>query len=103
MRNWSPEKIWANGMLDLRNRGLHQVSELQGDIDAANNLEFYGVDWYAPSCLDDGLSVVNVEEIECPFDELTLEQLRMIQPLQESNNYGMDIYITALNVVFNRV
>jgi len=40
MRNWSPEKTWANGMLDLRNRNLHQVMEFQDDIRTLTELEF---------------------------------------------------------------
>lgn len=28
-RNWSPEKLWSNGMIDLRNSCVMQVEELQ--------------------------------------------------------------------------
>ena len=102
MKNWSPEKIWTNGMIDLRNRGLHQVSEIQDDIDAIDNIQFYGVDWHAPNPTDDGLSYVNVEAIECPFDEQTLQELTLINPLQESDRYGIDIFLNCLDLVSNR-
>ena len=98
MKNWSPERIWANGMLDLRNKSLQQVSEFHDRIDIP--MELYGVDWHALTPSDDGLSIVDVGEIECPFDDPTYYQLiSNIDPLRESNQYGTDIYLDALNLV----
>jgi len=99
MRNWSPEKTWANGMLDLRNRNLHQVMEFQDDIRTLTELEWYGMDWHAPHPFDDGLSYVDVSEIECPLDEESYHRLCEVDPLEESNSFGIDLYLHALQVL----
>lgn len=98
-RNWSPERLWANGMFDLRNQNLTQVSELhvRENVDV-EDLEWYGMDWFAPNPTDNGLSVVELEDIEIPFSEEYYERLTQYDPLAESSSFGMDIYLSALSI-----
>lgn len=79
-------------MMDVRNLNLIQVDELY-------DYEWYGMDWYAPNPSDDGLSIVSVEDVEIPFDNRTYENLLQIDPLENSTEYGIDLYIRALEVV----
>ena len=67
-RNWSPEKLWANGVLDKRNQDVSHLSELYAE-DVSIDLEWFGMDWHAPSLNDDGLSTVDVFEAVNPLRE----------------------------------
>lgn len=96
-KNWSPEQLWANGLMDRRNINLIEVAELH-DIEP-QHYEWYGMDWYAPNPSDDGLSTIEIEEVEIPFSEDTYESLLQIDPMENSMAYGIDLYIRALNVV----
>ena len=92
--NWSPEKIWTNGML---NDATRQHSQLQHscDHDAPQNIELYGVDWNGPVPLEN-LNNVEVEPPPCPFPLHYLHQLQeIVDPLQESNEYGIDLFLHA--------
>ena len=61
--NWSPNRIWNNGMIDRRNRNQHQIAEIfEADI-SQDDLEWFGMDWGAPTPFDDGLSTVEVCDV----------------------------------------
>ena len=47
-RNWTPEQLWANGMMDLRNSYVTHVAEVQESIssETLEELEWFGMDWY---------------------------------------------------------
>ena len=69
---------------------------------ADDDLEWYGFDPTSPTLLNDELStIVVVEADEVPSD--LLEELKsLLDPLQESNNYEIDIFVCCLNVLQNR-
>ena len=50
-RNWSPERLWTNGMIDQRNHNISHVAELVATSTNQENvdLEWFGMDWFAPS------------------------------------------------------
>ena len=94
-RNWSPVQMWTNGMVDIRNRGNTGSVWLDEQVD---DLEWYGYDPDAPTPSDDGLSIVDVNDIAVPdieVDHIT----QNINPLAFSDSFGIDIYEQALNMM----
>ena len=56
--NWSPLQIWTNGTADRRNGSLCHVAELHNFEDNVTDLQWYGMDWGAPTPSEDDLSLV---------------------------------------------
>ena len=98
MKNWSPERIWANGMFDVRNRDLCQVGEVQ-DLTNVDDLAWYGYDPDAPFPENIATSDVTVNDVANPLSDQGVEALSGIDPLQQSNSFGSDIFITALETL----
>ena len=71
---------------------MHQVESVNSE-----NLEWYGMDWFAPSPRDDGLSLVELDDIQVPFSEENYERFCQYDPLAESSSFGMDIYLSAIS------
>ena len=55
------------------------------------------MDWYAPSPTDDGLSTVTVEDV--PLITNDLQPLYTIKLLDESDQFSIDLFLRALNVL----
>ena len=92
--NWSPIQMWTNGMLDVRNHG-----RCDGQV---VDLVWYGFDPHAPRANDDGLSTVEIKDVEVNIDENTMTQLRNnIDPRRNSDSFGMDLYQEALSFILN--
>lgn len=101
MKNWSPKKIWTNGMVDARNQHICHIGEIQNstEIIGEDDLEWYGMDWSAPSPNDDGLSTVEVNDVDLIIDEDRLQVLHdSVNPLADSSSFGIDIYTKALDI-----
>ena len=99
-RNWSPLKMWANGMLDIRNHGCTGVSDVAGSDQNVDDLQWFGYDPNAPSPSDDGLSTVEVDDVNVNLPDTTIDQLiHNIDPLAYSDSFGIDIYLQALSLV----
>ncbi len=90
--NWSPEKIWTNGMLNAA------VAQLSGRNDI-ENIELYGVDWNGPVPTENQ-NVVEVEPPNCPFPAEYLHQLEdHVYPLQQSNTYAIELFTQAKSFI----
>ncbi len=96
--NKCPERLWKNGMIDLRNRQQLQVAEIAENTDESL-LECFGFDPEAPTPSDDDLSQVELKDIPTPFTVEELQLLSQIDVLSESNNYGIDIFQQALEII----
>ena len=94
----SPEYLWSNGMIDLRNRHLVQVAEVAEEVVDQDEMEWFGFDPEAPTP-NDSIEQVDLEDIPLPFSNEELLQLRAIDFLADSNNYGIDIYVNTLQLV----
>jgi hypothetical protein len=98
-RNWSPIQMWTNGMVDIRHRSR------TGSISVADNqvddLEWYGYDPNAPTPTDDGLSIVDVDNVDLP--DIDLAVISHINPLAHSDSFGIDIYEQALASINERM
>ena len=94
-RNWSPIQMWTNGMVDIRNRS--RTSSISVADDQIDDLEWYGYDPDAPTPTDDGLSVVDVDDVHLP--DINLDIISHINPLAHSDSFGIDIYEQALVLI----
>lgn len=94
--NLSPEQLFTAGVLRLQRSGLVAVDFLE-DVG-----EDYGID-------EDGLppSTEDHSGVEVPEGGLSLESQQLtnlqqvVDPLRESNNYGIDIYEETLHFLTN--
>ena len=94
--------MWENGMIDLRNRHLNTVQNLLlnggDDMIALEDLEWYGYDSFTNRSNDPELSQVEVNDIDEPQEGLLRDLSDNIDPLQQSDDMGIDIFIQALNL-----
>jgi len=64
-----------------------------------HDFEMYGHDPYAPSSVESDNNVI-VEAVHLPHDDLlTSFVLETVDPLQQSDEMGIDIYVKALELV----
>ena len=59
-RNWSPEQIWSNGMIDRTDERLSAVADVRGEAD----LQWYGTDPDGPIPPHDGQHTVEVNDVD---------------------------------------
>ena len=96
-RNWSPEQIWSNGMIDRMNSGLCAVADVRGDANVSDtDYQWYGFDPGAPFPPDDGLSTVEVNDVNFDFPSETVTHLTNdINPLA----FGIDIFERGVSLL----
>ena len=88
--------MWTNGVLHIRNHSLVGISDIaeSGDVD---DLQWYGYDPFAPTPSDNGLSTVEVEDVNIDLPTDTLALLRQnIDPLQHSDSFEIDLFQNGL-------
>ena len=95
--NVTPHQLYARGTLSMHSSGLSALDFL-GDVD-----ETYGVD-----DVDDAETVeaetVTVPESILTISNATLQELaQRVNPLAESDNYGIDFYQEAVEVLTNHL
>ena len=84
--NWSPNQIWSNGMIDMRNQHRNCTDD---PANFSHDLEWYGYDGFAQRPSDDGLSIVEVNDLSYNFPYDVMQQLRVtVGPCEHSNNFG---------------
>ena len=91
-------------MMGLRNSYVTHVAEVQGSINSETleDLEWSGMDWYAPTPSDEGLSTTEVLDVDVPFNDHVFQNLTAnVNPLQHSQSHEIDIFIDAMNLVSN--
>ena len=99
-RNWSPLQMWTNGMVNIRNQDQIGVSDVASTL-GQDDFQWYGYDPHAPAPDDGGLSTVEVEDVILDLDNIdTVIQTLMneVDPLQSSNDFGIDLYLRGLDV-----
>jgi hypothetical protein len=98
-RNQSPKQLFISGMILRGMRGLNFEIPL-AEEEIVINEEEYGVDWEeAPLNINENDNV-NFPDMLCPITNSQLSELqRVVNPLAESTNYGIELYLHALSVV----
>ena len=85
-------------MMDIRNRTQSSVADVVNKEPAVDDFERCGFHPTSPTPLNDELSTVVVFDADELLSDL-LEELRsLLDPLQESNNYKIDIFVHCLNI-----
>lgn len=87
--NWSPKKIWINGMITPANQGLPAIRDICEPL--PNDIENFGVDRGGPLPLHDS------EGVDVPFTNTTLtnEQLQELKSIVSSHATDDDVGIDA--------
>ena len=82
-----------NGMMDLRNHQLMAVADIAEQDDLTfDDLTWYGYDPSAPTPMDDGLSTVEIEDVDIELPGNVVHDLTaVVNPLQLSNSYGIAV------------
>ena len=100
--NWSPEQMWVNGMVDSTNRHLLAVADVRNESEQSEDLTWFGHDPQAPLPPDDGLSTVEVNDLEINLPEELIHILyQEVDPTRESMNFGVDIYHEVMGIIEN--
>ena len=100
LRNWSPERTFVNGLMDVRNRFQTQICDwYRSPPEQAIDMNWYGVDFNGPLPTDDDLPNVEVSDLDSPLTGRQDAILRSINPLRDSTVFGMDVFIDALHSV----
>ena len=63
-------------MIDKVNTGLSAVADVRGEVDMHVDLEWYGFDPYAPLPPDNGLTTVEVNDVNLHLSNEVIESLR---------------------------
>ena len=108
-RNKSPSQIWQNGMVDVRNRNLVTTQNIVDDnIEIIEDLNWYGFDPNVPAAMrnsnqpDEEPGQVIVENVIDDYVNLRNHiNQNNIDVLQESQTFGLDIYLNILNFCLN--
>lgn len=92
--NWTPYQMWMNGMMRANNPHAH------GDIDAEpHDIELYGCDPEGASPSEEDNNIV-VEPITLDNrHSIESSVLDVVDPLMQSTQLGIDLYIQALDLV----
>jgi hypothetical protein len=96
--NNSPQQLFFSGMILNGVRGITEEIPLASNEITINEDE-YGVDWEGPTPNNDDENY-EFSNIPCPLNnEQYIELQNTVSPLEQSNNYGIDIFIHALSVI----
>ena len=68
-KNWTPQQIWTNEMIDQWRRGITDIAEINDIPVGPEDLEWFSMDWYAPHPADDGLATLNVDDVSSPLNQ----------------------------------
>ena len=86
-------------MANRRNRFLCHAAELRNSEDNITELRWYGMSWGAPTPSEDGVSLAQVENLSSPLNVEAYERLNTIDPLKQSDSFGIDIYLSCLEAI----
>ena len=101
----TPLQLYVQGIIQHRGTGQTGVDSLffEPPIDEAAEEE-YGVDWDrpVPSEQPDSAILNSISDVNCPISSGQLTNLKQtINPLAESGNLGIDLYVRTLDFCFS--
>lgn len=102
-RSRSPIRIWQMGMADIRNRSLNTTGSICGRDGTSDDWNVYGIDpnVFPPAPEDN--SQVLVDNVLDDYPNLQNFLQSNINPLAESGNLGVDLFLNALEICNNLI
>ena len=98
--NLTPYQLWISGVVADRFGNFIGV----WDILETDVTESYGIYESGPCPLDDDTVEVSVPEINNPLTEEEVANLtKMVNPLSQSSDYGMDLFIKTACFVADKI
>ena len=95
--NWSPKKIWMNGVLDPTKQGQQAIRDICDPVPA--DLEAFGVDEYGPLPPD------SVERVQVPVTSVALsqQQVEEVRGLLQtySADFGVEAYLEIRRMILS--
>lgn len=103
-RNWSPKKIWMNGVLDPNNQELTAIRDIVDPV-PHEGLDLFGIDREGPLPFDlNEYTTVEVDDTECPLNETDRDAfVNLFDPLESCEDYGIDLYSNARAFVLSHL
>ena len=79
-------------MVGIRNNSIAAESDFHHGT-AIDDLEWFSYDPNAPAPGDDGLSFVQVEDVNFDLPEVVIQELvHEVDPLEHSDSFAIDVY-----------
>ncbi|CAG2214990.1 unnamed protein product [Mytilus edulis] len=94
----SPKQLFVMGVLSQAGQGHRGIDDLFHHDEEITDIEIenYGIDWAGP-VPEINNDTVSVPRISCPINDANFAQLRReINPLEEPNGLGIDIFLRTL-------
>ena len=101
--NWSPKKIWINGVVDPNRRDQLGVRDVLDPV--PSDTATFGIDPCGPLPvnLDEESEGVLLEDVACPLSCLDLEGFNeLFDPLCVCDDYGVSLFLAAREFVRSR-
>ena len=101
--NWSPKKIWINGVVDPNRRDQLAVRDVLDPL--PSDTATFGVDPCGPLPInpDEESEGVLLEDLVCPLSCRDLEEFNEVfDPLSVCDDYGVSLYLTARDFIRSR-
>ena len=95
--NWTSQQIRVNGMISQDNAKNTAVRDIFEEDRQVSDL--YGEDPRGPPPNEFDLGSVEVPDTILPVNGSQLEAISHIQPLPESNDYGVSLYLETWEVI----
>ena len=95
--HWTPLKICVNGIISQDNARNTAVRDIFDDN--KQPAELYGEDLTGPTSNEFDLGNVEVPDTNLPLNNKELADIIHIQPLSARNNYGVDLYLAARQLI----
>ena len=88
--NWSPRKIWLNGMVDPTNRGLTSVRDVYDPL--PDDAEHFGIDHTGPLPLNEDMDNLEIPETHSPLNREHTHQLQEFIKSSVDFDYGYSTF-----------
>ena len=96
-RSWTPQQIWVNGMISQDNAENTAVRDRFEEDRQVSDL--YGEDPRGPPPNEFDFGSVEVPDTILPVNGSQLEAISHIQPLSESNDYGVSLHLETREII----
>ena len=95
-RNWSPRKIWFNGVVNPTNSNQRGIANIFDPPLLDQAMSSFGTDPNGPLPADDGVTTVVVPDTACPLSDEQLDEFQSsFDALTPCDDFGVSIFLAA--------